>query len=83
MHPRSAPKTRTSSFENSELPVFVGEPVENQRMLSREGPVEVSAPWAALESVGHLDRLQSPSRRSKDNRLGLEKLGFGKGQKKR
>jgi hypothetical protein len=31
------------------------------------GPIKASAPWVALEVVGHLDRLQSLLERRKNN----------------
>ena len=39
-------------------------------------PVRVGARRVALGSAGHLKRLQTSQRRRKNNRLGLEKLGF-------
>jgi len=36
-----------------------------------------------LGPAGHLQRLQTPPRRRKNNRLGLEELGFGENKNKR
>jgi hypothetical protein len=53
-----------------------------RRTLTREGPVRASARRVVLGSVGHLERIQTPSRRRKNSRLGLEKLGFGENKSK-
>ena len=40
-------------------------------------PVRAGARRVVLGSAGHLERLQTSRRRRKNNRLGLEELGFG------
>jgi hypothetical protein len=51
-------------------------------MNAREGPRQGKRTQVVLGSAGHLERVQIPSRRRKDIRLGLEKLAFEKGKVK-
>jgi hypothetical protein len=53
-----------------------------RRTFAREGPIRASTYMFVLESIGHLECLQIPSRHSKDSRLALQELGFGKDKSK-
>ena len=54
-------------------PVRIG---DGRRTRTREGPVRVGARRVVLGSAGHLKCLQTSRRRRKNNRWGLEELGF-------